>query len=99
VNVQSYAQRVFGMYSGDPQLVTLRFINPLLDTALERFGIKEAQYSAVDERHFSVTAHVEISEQFYGWLLGFGKRVKIISPDHAVEGFKAYLDKVRAIYD
>ena len=36
---------------------------------------------------------------FYGWLLGFGKRVKLTYPDDAVEGFKAYLDKVRAIYE
>ena len=75
------------------------FINPLLDTAVERFGTKDAIYAKVDDRHFSVTAQVEISDLFYGWLLGFGKRIKLTYPDDAVEGFKAYLDKVRAIYE
>ena len=28
-----------------------------------------------------------------------GKRVKLTYPDDAVEGFKAYLDKVRAMYE
>lgn len=99
VDIRTYAQRVFGMYGGTKQTVTIRFINPLLDTAVERFGTKDAIYAKVDDRHFSVTAQVEISDLFYGWLLGFGKRVKLMYPDEAVEGFKAYLDKVRAMYE
>ena len=99
VDIRTYAQRVFGMYGGTKQLVTMRFINPLLDTAVERFGTKDAIYAKADDRHFSVTAQVEISDLFYGWLLGFGKRVKLTYPDDAAEGFKAYLDKVRAMYE
>ncbi len=98
VDIRTYAQRVFGMYGGKQQLVTIRFINPLLNTAVERFGTKDAIYAKVDDRHFSVTANVEISDLFYGWLLGFGKRVKLTYPDEGVEGFKAYMDKVRAMY-
>jgi serine/threonine-protein kinase len=60
---------------------------------------KDAIYSKVDDRHFSVTANVEICDLFYGWLLGFGKRVKLVYPEDAVEGFKAYLDKVRGMYE
>ena len=52
----------------------------------------------VDDKHFTVNAEVEISEQFFGWLLGFGKRVKVLYPNDVVEGFKAYLDKVREMY-
>ena len=99
VDIRTYAQRVFGMYGGKQQLVTIRFINPLLDTAVERFGTKDAIYAKVDDRHFSVTAQVEISDLFYGWLLGFGKRVKLTYPDEAVEGFKAYLKKVSEMYE
>ena len=99
VDIRTYAQRVFGMYGGTKQLVTMRFINPLLDTAVERFGTKDAIYAKADDRHFSVTAQVENSDLFYGWLLGFGKRVKLTYPDDAAEGFKAYLDKVRAMYE
>lgn len=99
MDVRTYAQRVFGMYGGTKKRVTIQFINPLLDTAIERFGVKDVQYSKVDDRHFKVTANVEISDQFYGWLLGFGKRAKLIWPDDEVEKFKAYLDKVRNAYE
>ena len=78
--------------------VTIQFLFTLLDTAVERFGTRDVQYSMVDDKHFTVNAEVEISEQFFGWLLGFGKRAKILYPNDTVEEFKAYLDKVREMY-
>lgn len=98
LDVRTYTQKVFGMYGGTQKRVTIQFINPLLDTAVERFGTKDVQYSRVDDRHFKVTANVEVSDQFYGWLLGFGKRVKLTWPDDEVEKFKAYIDKIRDAY-
>ena len=97
IDLKSYTQRVFSMYSGNQQRVTLRFINPLLDTAIERFGAA-AVYSKADDKHFTVEADVEISDQFFGWLLGFGNRVKLLKPQPLVEAFAAYIDKIRQMY-
>lgn len=99
LDLHSYTQRVFSMYGGDEKRVTLRFINPLLDTVIERFGTKDAQYSKCDEKHFAVTAKVEVSPQFFGWLLGFGKKAKLISPDDVVEKFKSYVEDVKKMYE
>ena len=52
----------------------------------------------IDENHFQVITPVEISDQFFGWLLGFGKKVKILDPEPVIEDFKAYLDKIRDMY-
>ena len=60
--------------------------------------LKFIQLSKVDEHHFKVSANVEISDQFYGWLLGFGRRAKLIWPDDEVEKFKEYLEKVMRTY-
>jgi len=98
IDLKSYTQRVFSMYGGEKKRVTLRFINPLLDTAIERFGTKDVIYSKVDDTHFSVTAQVEISNQFFGWILGFGNRVKLLAPDDVADQFRAYLDKIRGMY-
>lgn len=97
IDLKSYTQRVFSMYSGNQQRVTLRFINPLLDTAIERFGAA-AVYAKADDKHFTVEADVEISDQFFGWLLGFGNRVKLLKPQPLVEAFAAYIDKIRQMY-
>ena len=100
IDIRTYTQRVFSMYGGKKKRhVTIRFLFTLLDTAVERFGTRDAQYSMVDDKHFTVNAEVEISDQFFGWLLGFGKRAKLTWPDDEVEKFKAYIDKVRNAYE
>lgn len=97
IDLKTYTQRVFSMFGGEPKTVSIRCITPLLDVMVERFG-KDASFVKIDDNHFIVSARVEISDQFFGWLLGFGKKVKLIAPDDVVEKFKAYLDKIRDIY-
>ena len=100
IDLKTYTKRVFSMFGGKQERVTIRFINPLLDAVVDRFGNDKSsvQYAKVDDTHFSVTTQVEISDQFFGWVLGFGKKAKLIGSDRAVEQFRAYLDKVREMY-
>lgn len=87
------------MSGGEQKRVSIRFINPLLDTAVERFGTSpDVFYRRDDEKHFVVTADVEISDQFFAWVCGFGKRAKVISPPDIVEKFKDYLLDLVQIY-
>ena len=43
-------------------------------------------------------ANSSISEQFFGWILGFGDKIQIVSPQSVVDEFKEYLDRVRKLY-
>ena len=56
------------------------------------------QYAKVDDTHFSVTAKVEISEQFFGWILGFGSKAKLVYPEDVMTEFSGYLDRIREMY-
>lgn len=98
IDLRTYTQRVFSMYGGEQKLVEIRFINPLLDAVVDRFGTKDVQYAKVDETHFSVTAKVEISDQFFGWLLGFGRKAKLLYPDDVLDKFRTYMDRIREMY-
>ena len=98
MDMDTFTRRTFGMFGGERKGITLRFINPLLDTVIDRFGTKCVRYTKADEGHFYIETEVEISDQFYGWLLGFGNKVKIMGPDSAINAFAEYLDKVRALY-
>ncbi len=98
IDLKTYTQQVFSMYGGRKERVKLQFINKLLDTAIDRFGKKNVTYLPSDDRHFTVSAEVAISKQFFGWLLGFGKEVKIISPPEVREEFTEYIDKIREMY-
>lgn len=100
IDLKNFTKRRFGMFGGRRANVTIRCINPLLDAMVERFGTQYATYAKIkdDDDHFNVSVIVEISDQFFGWLLGFGNRVKLTGDEKAVEAFKAYLKKVSDMY-
>ena len=99
INMAAYAKEHFGMFSGNTEHVTLRFIEPLLDTIVDRFGTTGVVYGREDDRHLTVTVSVAVSDQFFGWVCGFGKRVKIVAPESVKEKFKVHLDKMRGMYE
>ena len=98
IDLRTYTQRVFSMFGGERKTVSIRFINPLLDAVVDRFGTKDANYSRSDDGHFTVTAEVEISDQFFGWLLGFGNKAKLTAPESAVSELKKYISKIGELY-
>lgn len=99
IDLGTYTQRVFSMFGGERKQVGIRFINPLLDTVVERFGTgAETYYKPDDDRHFIVTTDVEISDQFYGWICGFRKKAVIVSPPDVVADFQKFLGDIQGRY-
>ena len=94
IDLQSYTQRVFSMFGGEKQLVAMQFENHLLDSVIDRFGTKNASYSKVDDEHFSVSVEVELSNQFYSWLLQFGEKAKITHPKAVVNKVRNFLENM-----
>ena len=100
IDMRTYTQRVFSMFGGEDKFVSIRFTNDLLDTAVERFGNGEEVFYRPDGKgHFVVSAHVEISKQFYAWVCGFYNKAKIISPPEVVEGMKEFLHGIADRYE
>ena len=100
IKLSEYVKEHFGMFPGKQEHVTIRFIAPLLDTVVDRFGTSGVVYSKdADGKHVKAIVNVAVSEQFFGWVCGFGKRMKIVSPSPVVEDFKKHLDKMRGMYD
>ena len=100
IDMRTYTQRVFSMFGGEDKFVSFRFTNDLLDTAVERFGnSEEVFYRPDDSGHFVVSAHVEISKQFYAWICGFHTKARIINPPEVVEGMKSFLKDISNRYE
>ena len=97
LDMHDYTRHVFSMYGGRRETVRLQFINDLLDTVHDRFG-SYASYFKVDAKHFAVSVTVEISPMFFGWLCGFGKKAKLLSPDPVIEEFTQHLAKMQELY-
>ena len=99
VNMDNYTQRVFSMFGGQRERVTIRFIDYKLDTVVDQFGINGVKYEKLDDKHFTAQAEVEISDMFYAWVAGFGRRAKIIDPPHVVDGMREFAKKVAEMYE
>ena len=100
IDMKTYTQRVFSMFSGEQKRVNIRFTNNLLDVAIERFGTGgQVFYRPDDNNHFIVSADVEISDQFYSWVCGFRKKAVIISPPDVVEGMQQFLNDIQGKYE
>ena len=99
VNMENYTQRVFSMFGGQRERVTIRFIDQRLDTVVDQFGVIGVKYEKIDDKHFTVQTEVEISDMFYAWVAGFGRRAKIMDPPHVVEGMHEFARKVFEMYE
>lgn len=97
IDLTTYTRRTFGMYGGTKEKVTMRFVNSLLDTVVDRFGT-DVIYMKVDNNHFRVVADVEVSPQFFGWICGFSNRVVIESPQNVVDNFQKHIEKIQSKY-
>ena len=82
--------RMFNMFSGKEKTVKMRFANYLANVVLDRFG-RDAVLAYEDEKHFTFTTVIETSPQFYGWLCGLGKGVRVMSPPEVVEEMGNYV--------
>lgn len=92
-----YANSLFGMFTGETQLVRLRFENRLAGAVIDRFG-KETPMVPDGEEHFIAAVTVAVSPRFFGWLCGFGTAVKLLSPQTVAEDFARQAREIAEIY-
>lgn len=69
----------FNMYYGEPELIELRCSNTLLETITDKFG-SGIEFSCHDENAFTVRAKVYVSDGLIEWLLQYGNRIVVQSP-------------------
>lgn len=96
-DVADYAQKHFGMYSGDEVTMTLRFRRSMVNVVLDRFG-QDVMLIPDGDEHFTVALPLVMSPQFFGWLFGLGDEVQLMSPPAAVDAYKAQIAAVSALY-
>ena len=75
-----YSKSMFQMYSGEETDVTIQFENELVGVVYDRFGV-DVPIIKTDETHFICNVKVAVSPHFLSWIISFGSRAKIVSPD------------------
>ncbi len=84
-----YSSQVFGMYGGELTNVILECDNSLAGVVIDRFGADVTMIPLSDTDKFRVSVKVMISPNFLSWVIGFGRKVRVLSPDSVVGEIKS----------
>ena len=82
VNIDKVINSVFRMYAVNAERVPVELLceNAMMDAMIDRFG-KNVKTKTVDEGHFTAEVSVAVNDVFFGWIFGFGGKVKITGPE------------------
>lgn len=97
LHLSERSSKVFSMYGGTEERIVLRFSNHLTGVVIDRFG-KDIMMIPDGGKHFTVTVNIEVSPQFFGWLCGLGRGVKILAPTSVVEQMKKHVEGIAGMY-
>ena len=97
-DLSSYSKTMFQMFGGEETEVSIRFHNALVGVVFDRFGT-DIPVVKEDEEHFVCRVKVAVSPHFLAWLVGFGDKAKILSPQRVVEEFRQLVEDVRKNYE
>ena len=92
-DLAAFARKTFGMYGGEDRKITLEGENHLVGVVIDRFGT-DVMIHPHDEEHFHVGVTVTVSPQFFRWLAGIGKGIRISWPEDVREAYKQYLQGI-----
>lgn len=98
LDMGQYSKMVFGMFSGEPEPVQLRFHKQLVGAVLDRLG-QDAMLIPDGEDHFTVTANIVASTQFFAWIFGFGDLAQILGPDTVISRMLEQMKTVQGLYN
>ena len=91
-NIQDYTDKVFWMYDGKEEKVTLRCKRHLMDQMIDKFG-EGVNVKNVRRQTFDITVPVHISGTFYAWVTQFIGEMTITDPGYVRDAYAEYLQE------
>ncbi len=91
-DVSVFLKTVFSMYNSPGSDVELTCQESTMDAVIDRFG-EDVQTRINPDGTFTARAHVAVNPVFFGWVFGFGGKIKITAPEQVRQ---RYAELVRA---
>lgn len=92
-----YSSKMFNMFSGRVDTVTLRCHLDLREQILDRYGTS-VPLMAVDIWHFETNVEAAVSDGFVSWIMQFGDRIKVMQPQYLADMVREKARKIAEIY-
>lgn len=83
-----YTEQVFKMYAGEAVDIVIEFSDNLVGVVFDKFG-EDTKMMRCGNHKCIATVKVQISPVFWGWLFQFAGEMKLLSPEHLIEEYKA----------
>ena len=93
-----YSKTMFQMFGGEETDVSVEFDNSLVGVVFDRFG-SDIPIDKKDDNRFICRVKVAVSPHFLSWIMSFGKKAKIISPDYVLEEMYQLATDLTEIYE
>lgn len=93
-SLPEFARKVFDMYDGKMERVTLRCKNDMMKVIIDRFG-ENVESTPLDVAHFKAEAEVSVSQTFFAWVFQFCGDIEIIAPRQVLTQYQEMLEKAR----
>lgn len=92
-DIVAFEKRTFGMFGGREEQVTLECRDYLAGVIIDRFG-SDVMMIPRKGNWFRISVPVAVSSQFFGWLAGLGKGIRIFRPDHVKKEYFSWLREI-----
>lgn len=96
-DLSAYTKTMFRMFGGEETDISIQFENELVSVVFDRFGIN-IPIVKKDENHFICHVKVAVSPHFLSWIMSFGDKAKIISPDSVIDKLCQLVESVKNNY-
>ena len=92
-----FAKKIFRMYGGRDETVSLICENRLIGVILDRFSTN-VMIIPEGSSHFRVNVLVSVSPQFFGWITGIGAGIQIDGPKDVKEEYRNFIAEILSNY-
>lgn len=92
-----YASKMFNMFSGNTDEVTLYCSLDLREEIMDRFGAR-IPLTASDIDHFTTTFNAAVSDGLVSWIMQYGSDIKVLKPDYLADMVVKKAQKILELY-
>ncbi len=91
-DVADYTKTIFRMYDEKRLKVELLCENSVMKSVIDRFG-EDVDTEIFDKKHFIARVDVAMSPNFFGWVFGFEKSIRILGPTEARRRYRLMINR------
>lgn len=92
-----YSAKMFNMFSGETDEVTLLCSLEIREEIMDRFGTK-IPLRAFDIEHFETTINAAVSDGLVSWIMQYGTDIKVLEPKYLADMVAEKARKIAELY-